>query len=38
MFVLNVLKVYSIGDEKGKKLAIETADKVTSFKFNDIKK
>ena len=24
--------------EKGKKLAIETADKVTSFKFNDIKK
>ena len=33
VFTGNVLKVYSIGDEKGKKLAIETADK-----FNDIKK
>ena len=33
VFTGNVLKVYSIGDEKGKKLAIETADKVTSFKF-----
>jgi hypothetical protein len=38
VFTGNVLKVYSIGDEKGKKLAIETVDKVTSFKFTDIKK
>lgn len=38
VFTGNVLKVYSIGDEKGEKLAIETADKVTSFKFTDIKK
>lgn len=38
VFTGNVLKVHSIGDENGKKLAIETADKVTSFKFTDIKK
>ena len=37
VFTGNVLKVYSIGDEKGKKLAVET-DKITTFKFSDIKK
>lgn len=34
----DVLKIYSIKYEKGKKLAIETADKIYTFRYSDIKK
>lgn len=38
IFTGNVLKIYAIGEKNDKKLAIETADKITSFKFTNIKK
>lgn len=37
-FNSEILKIYSISYEKGKKMAIETADKITTFYYSDIKK
>lgn len=37
IFTGNVLKIYSIGEKNDKKLAIETANTITSFKFTNIK-